>query len=235
MKTLLVLGTAILMSSVCGAQTLDEIVKKNYSALGAEGLEKAKTIYMEGKASQMGMEMPMVMQMKQPDKVRVVTTFNGMDIVMAYDGVKGYMINPMTGASDPVELPAEQLGDVQRYNMFHNQLLEQFNGGKLKLLGEEDVNGQPAYKLEVAAAEEGKPSYIFIDKGSNLIVKTTATVNQMGQDFEVETYTKEYSDINGIKFPKVTSSFVNGMEAGGMTFDKIEIDREMNDSIFSLK
>ncbi len=110
MKKLLVLGTAILMASVCGAQTLDEIINKNYSALGAEKLEKAKTIYMEGRASQMGMEMPMVMQMKQPDKVKVVTTFNGMDIILAYDGVKGYMVNPMTGASDPVELPAGAAG-----------------------------------------------------------------------------------------------------------------------------
>jgi outer membrane lipoprotein-sorting protein len=234
MKKLLVLGTAILMASVCGAQTLDEIINKNYSALGAEALGKAKTIYMEGRASQMGMEMQMVMQMKQPDKVRVVTTFNGMDIVVAYDGVKGYMVNPMTGATDPVELPQEQLGDVQRYNMFHNQVLEQFRAGKLKLLGEEDVNGQPAYKIE-AAAEEGNPSYIFIDKGSSMIVKTVATVNQMGQDYEVETYTKEYMDVSGIKFPKVTTSFVNGMEAGGMTFDKVEIDREMDDSIFTLK
>jgi len=234
MKKLLVLGTAILMASVCSAQTLDEIINKNYSALGAEKLEKAKTIYMEGRASQMGMEMPMVMQMKQPDKVKVVTTFNGMDIILAYDGVKGYMVNPMTGASDPVELPQEQLGDVQRYNMFHNQLLDQFRAGKLKLLGEEDVNGQPAYKIE-ATGEEGKPSYIFIDKASSMIVKAVATVNQMGQDYEVETYTKEYMDVNGIKFPKVTTSFVNGMEAGGMTFDKVEIDREMDDSIFTLK
>lgn len=234
MKKFLVLGTAILMASVCGAQTLDEIINKNYSALGAESLEKAKTIYMEGRASQMGMEMPMVMQMKQPDKVRVVTTFNGMDIILAYDGVKGYMLNPMTGATAPVELPQEQLGDVQRYNMFHNQLLDQFRAGKLKLLGEEDVNGKPAFKIETAA-EEGKPSYIFIDKATSMIVKAVATVNQMGQDYEVETYTKEYMDVNGIKFPKVTTSFVNGMEAGGMTFDKVEIDREMDDSIFTLK
>jgi len=234
MKKLLVLGTAILMASVCGAQTLDEIINKNYSALGAEALEKAKTIYMEGRASQMGMEIPMVMLMKQPDKVKVVTTVNGMDIVMSYDGVKGYMINPMSGATDPVELPQEQLGDVQRYNMFHNQLLDQFRAGNLKLLGEEEVNGQPAFKIE-AAGEEGKPSYIFIDKGSSMIVKTLAKVNQMGQDYEVETYIKEYMEVSGIKFPKVSNSFVNGMEAGEITFDKVEIDREMDDSIFTLK
>ncbi|HUW93462.1 MAG TPA: hypothetical protein VMV74_09870 [Bacteroidales bacterium] len=234
MKNFLVLISAIMMASVCGAQTLDEIINKNYSALGSEILEKAKTIYIEGRATQMGMEMPMVMQMKQPDKVKVVTTFNGMDIVMAYDGVKGYMINPMAGATDPVELPQEQLGDIQRYNMFRNQLLDEFRNGKLKLMGEEEVNSKPAFKIMVSA-EEGVPSYIFIDKESSMIVKTTATVNQMGQDYEVETYTKEYMDVNGIKFQKATTSFVNGEETGGMIFDKVEIDREIDDSVFSLK
>lgn len=234
MKKFLVLVSVIMMASVCSAQTLDEIINKNYLAVGADILEKAKTIYIEGRATQMGMEMPMVMQIKNPDKVKVVTTFNGMDIVLAYDGVKGYMINPMTGATDPVELPQEQLANVQQYNLFHNQLLDKFKAGKLKLLGEEEVDGKPAFKIEVTDAE-GVPSYIYIDKGSSMIVKTTATVNQMGQDYEVESYTKEYMDVNGIKFPKTTISFVNGIEAGGMTFDKVEIDRELDDSIFSLK
>ncbi len=234
MKKLLVLVSALLLTSFCSGQTLDEIINKNYSALGSEKLGKASTIYIEGRATQMGMEMPIVMHIKQPDKVKVVTTYNGMDIVLAYDGVKGYMINPMTGATDAVELPQEQLGDVQRYNMFRNELLDNFRLEKLKLMGEEEVSGKPAFKI-MMTDESGTLSYIFIDKESNMIVKATTTVNQMGQDYEVETYTKEYMDINGIKFPKLTTSFVNGMEAGGMTFDKVEIDKPMDDAIFTIK
>jgi len=234
MKKLLVLVPALLIASFCSAQTLDEIINKNYSALGSEKLEKATTIYIEGRASQMGIEMPMVLHIKQPDKVKVVTTYNGMDIVLAYDGVKGYMINPMTGATEAVELPQEQLSSVQQYNMFRNELLDNFRSGKLKLMDGEEVNGKPAFKI-MMTDDEGKASYIFIDKESNMIVKATTTVNQMGQDYEVETYTKEYMDVNGIKFPKVTTSFVNGMEAGGMTFDKVEIDTPMDDAIFSIK
>ena len=35
-------------------------------------------------------------------------------------------------------------------------------------------------------------------------------------------------DVNGVKFAKVINQMVNGMELGGMTFDKVEIDREID-------
>lgn len=234
MKRFLVLAPALLLVSLCSSQTLDEIVNKSYAASGSELLDKAVTISVEGRATQMGIEMPMVMLMKRPDKIKVTTTYNGMDIIVAYDGQKAYMVNPLMGATDPVELPQDQASSLQKDNMFRNQLLDYFRAGKLVLSGEEDVNGKPAFKIMVSG-DEGSPSYIFVDKESYLTVKTTATVIQMGQEMEVETFINEYTDINGVKFPKVTASFVNGMEAGGMTFDKIEIDKPIEDSVFVIK
>ena len=57
------------------------------------------------------------------------------------------MINPLTGATDPVEMPAEQLASIQDYNMFRDHMLDNFKAGRVKLEGVEDVNGKPAYKL----------------------------------------------------------------------------------------
>jgi len=65
-------------------------------------------------------------------------------------------------------------------------------------------------------------------------VKTTAKVNQMGQEMEVESYITEYIDISGVKFPKVIKQMVNGMELGGMTFKVVELDKPMEDSIFKI-
>lgn len=233
MKKLLALLPLLLIASVTGAQTLDEIINKNSRATGTELLEKAKTIYVEGKAVQMGMEMPMKMYMKQPDKIKVVVTYNGMEIITLFDGQKGYMVNPLMGSTEPVEVPQEQLGNIKGNNMFHNQLLDNFKAGKLSLMGSEDVNGKPAFKI-MATVEGGTPIYFFVDKESYLTVKTTTTVNQMGQDMEVESYIKEYHDINGIKFPKVTVSFVNGSEMGSTSLDKVEIDKPIEDSVFTL-
>ena len=54
----------------------------------------------------------------------------------------------------------------------HNQLMNYFKKGQLTLEGEENVNGKPAYKLK-ANVEGAIPIYMFIDKGSYLLVKTS--------------------------------------------------------------
>jgi hypothetical protein len=57
----------------------------------------------------------------------------------------------------------------------------------------------------------------------------------MGQDMEVESYVKEYTDVDGVRFGKVITQFVNGMELGGMVFDKIELNKEIEDSVFTIE
>ena len=143
------------------------------------------------------------------------------------------MINPLSGTTDPVEMSAEQLAGVQDYNMFRDNMLDNFKAGRVKLEGVEDVNGKPAYKLSVTD-EAGTVTGAFIDKESFLTVKTTAKVNQMGQEMEVESYMTEYMDVNGVKFPKVIKMMVDGMELGGMTYDKVEIDKVLDDSVFKI-
>jgi hypothetical protein len=234
MKKSIILLITLLVVSVCNAQTLDEIVKKYSTANGIDKLEKASTICMEGKAMQMGTELPMSIIVKRPDKVKVVIAYNGIEIITMYDGVKGYMINPLTGMDEPVEIPAEQLGSVQEYNMFRSSFLDAFQAGRVKLEGEEEVDGKPAYKVAITD-EAGTVTYAYIDKDSFLTVKTTRKVNQMGQDMEVESYVKEYTDVDGVMFGKVITQFVNGMELGGMVFDKIELNKEIEDSVFTIE
>ena len=233
MKKLIILLPALLVASVCSAQSLDEIIKKYYAANGTEILEKASTIYIEGQMSQMGTEMPMIISVKKPNKVKVVFSFSGMDIVQAFDGEKGYMVNPLSGSTDPVEMTAKELIGVQDYNMFRDNVLDNFKAGRVKLEGVEDVNGKPAYKLTVTD-EAGTVTGAFIDKESFLTVKTTAKVNQMGQEMEVESYITEYMDISGVKFAKVIKQMVNGMELGGMTFTLVELDKPLDDSVFKI-
>lgn len=233
MKKSIFLMVSLLVASVCSAQTLDEIVNKYYAANGSENLEKATTLVMEGRVSQMGTEMPMSIMVKKPGMVKMIITYSGMEIITAYDGEKGFMVNPLAGMTEPMEIPAEQLGGIQEYNMFRDNLLEAFKDGRLKLEGEEDVDGKPAFKLTITD-EDGTSSAVFVDKESFLTVKTVTSVEQMGQVMEVESYIKEYMEVGGVKFGKVVTQMVDGMELGGMTIDKIELDTPIDDSVFRL-
>jgi outer membrane lipoprotein-sorting protein len=231
-KPVFVLG-GLILAFVINAQSLDEIVKNYSVAMKSEKLASVTSIKITGKMSAMGMEMPMVMYMKNPNKIRVTYSFNGQEMVSVFDGEKGYMVNPMMGSSDPVELTGDQLKQVQSNNVYKDQLSDYFKNGKLTLEGEENVNDKPAFKLKANVGNS--PIYMFLDKASYMLVKTSATVNQMGNSMNVDTYMTDYVDTNGVILPKKTTAMANGMEAGVITFDKIEVNTPMEDSIFKIK
>ncbi|MEI6049203.1 MAG: hypothetical protein WCS03_09930 [Bacteroidota bacterium] len=232
MKKLLFVLAGLITISAINAQSLDEIVKNYSTAMKSDKLAGVTSIKITGKMSAMGMEMPMVMFMKNPNKIKVTYSFNGQDMVSVFDGEKGYMINPMTGSSDPVELTGDQLTQVQNNNIYKNQINDFFKTGQLTLEGEENVNDKPAFKLKANVGTT--PIYMFLDKGSYMLVKTTATVDQMGTSMNIDTYMTDYVDIDGVILPKKTTAMANGMEAAVITFDNIEVNIPMDDSVFKI-
>ena len=56
----------------------------------------------------------------------------------------------------------------------------------------------------------------------------------MGQEMLVESYVRERKEFNGVKFGTKIVQFVEGSELGGMTFQTVEFDTPMEDSIFKL-
>ena len=66
-------------------------------------------------------------------------------------------------------------------------------------------------------------------------MKTNSSVDQMGTTQNVDTFLSDYTDISGVVLPKKTSMMANGMEAMNMTFDKVEVNVPIEDSIFKVK
>ena len=232
MKKLLLLTTLLLTAVLINAQSLEEIVKKYSVANKLDKVSSFQTIKITGKVTMMGMELPMEIWMKNPSKVKTVTNINGQEMIQAYDGTKGYMVNPMSGSTDPVEMPADAVNSLEKNNVFTNYMAEYLKEGKLKLLGEESVNGKPAFKIQAAIGEAN--ATMFLDKESYLLVKTTAEVNQNGQAITIESFPSNYTDNNGIYLPMKTTASFSGMDMV-TEFSKVEVNIPMDDSIFTLK
>jgi outer membrane lipoprotein-sorting protein len=233
MKKVLLFMAGLIAAVAVNAQSLDQIVKSHEAAMKSDKLAGITTIKISGKVSAMGMEMPMTMYMKNPNKIKVAYSFNGQDMVSVFDGEKGYMVNPMTGSSAPVELTGDPLTQIQNNNLFKNQIADFFKSGKLTLEGQENVNDKPTFKLKANIG--ANPVYLFIDKSSYLLVKTSATVEQMGAAMNVDSYPSDYVDVKGVILPKKTTAKANGMDASVITFDTIEVNIPIEDSIFKIK
>ncbi|HLN21010.1 MAG TPA: hypothetical protein VK213_07960 [Bacteroidales bacterium] len=234
MKKVLFAITGLLLAATINAQSLEEIVNRYSKANMFDKLAKLSTMKITAKMSMpsMGVELPMQLWMKNPDKIRQVTSFNGQDIISAFNGTKGYTINPMAGSSTPVEMSATEVKQAKVNMVFRNTLMESFKAGKLTLMGEENVNNKPAFKIK--ADLEGIPAIIYIDKETYFVSKQSITANQGGMSVTVDTYPSDYKEVNGIIMPTKTSTSLQGMDAV-ITYEKIEVNIPMEDSIFNLK
>lgn len=229
MKKLIFIMTGLIMMSVISAQSLEEIVKKYTAANKLDQVANLKTIKITANMSMMGMEMPMVLMMKNPNKIKSVTTFNGQEMIQVYDGEKGWVVSPMTGSTDPVEMTPEQVKQTLRSSMFQNYMVNYLKNGQLALAGEENVKDKPAYKLK-ATVEGGTVIDMFIDKSSYLLVKTSTTASGM----TMESYPSDYTDTNGFMIPMKTTTSAQGMDIL-INFTKVEVDIPMEDSLFTIK
>jgi len=233
MKKIFLILTCLISALMINAQSLDDIVKNYTKANKLDQVGNKKTIKITAKMSMMGMEMPMEIWMKNPNKIKSVMNMSGQEIIQAYDGEKGYSVNPMTGSTQPVEMGPEEIKQLLRNNNFENMLDKYLKNGQLEIAGEEAVNGKQTIKVK-ATIEPGTISYLFIDKASWLLVKQTMNVTQGGMPATIETYPSDYKEINGMIMPMKTTTSVSGMEMV-INFTNVEVDIPMEDSIFKLK
>jgi len=233
MKRLILAATALFLFTVTQAQSLDEIVKKYSAANKLDKVSGFSTIKVTAKMSMMGMDIPIEMWMKNPNKVKTVTTMQGQEMVSVFDGEKGYTINPMTGSSSPVEMSPDMVKQTLRGNYFQNYIVSYFKEGKLTLEGSESVNGKATFKIK-ANIDGTNVMYMFIDKETYLMQKSSININQNGTDVTVESFPSDYKETNGILLPMKTTSSFSGMEMVTI-FEKVEVNIPMDDSIFKVK
>ena len=233
---LLALGAA-LMSWGAAAQTLDEVLAKNYEARG--GLDKILAVQsarLTGKMTMgQGMEAPFVMQWKRPDKLRLEFTLQGMTGVQAFDGKTGWMLMPFLGKTDPEKMSEEDVKNIQEQADFDGELVNwKDKGYEVELLGEEPVEGTEAYKVKVTKPN-GDTSIFYLDAEYYLEIKSEGKRTVRGQEVEYEASMGDYKEVDGLMIPHSISSKAKGMPEGQtITIDKVELDVPIDDSIFAM-
>jgi outer membrane lipoprotein-sorting protein len=234
MKNLILTIACMFLVSFLNAQTLEEIVKKYSAANKLDKLMALSTLKISLKTSAAGNDMQSEMWMKKPNKIKSVTSVGGQQIVLAFDGEKGYMINPLMGSPDPVELdPTMTRQQLTNRNLLQNNLETYLKEGKLALEPEEKVDNKPAFKIK-ENLDGGNVVYLYIDKVNYLPLKLSATITQMGQTVAVDSYPSDFKETNGIFLPMKTTASMAGIEVV-TTFEKVEVNIPIEDSIFKIK
>ncbi len=221
------------------ALTVDEIIEKNIEAKGGkERLEAVKATKATGKLFAMGgMEAPFVMYHKRPNNYRFEATIQGMSMVQAYDGETAWNIMPWTGSTEPQKASDMQAQTVKQQADMDGLLLNYKDKGyKIELIGKEDMEGTEVYHLRLSnlGMLEGMTIDMYLDAEYFLEIKQTMKGKYEGQDFDVTTVMGDYKEVDSMMMAHSIDVQMGGQTVSTLSMDKIEINPEINDSIFKM-
>lgn len=213
------------------AQNLDDVLKKHFEAVGQEKLMEKQTYSVKAKIQQMGMELPMEMKMKRPNKFRVEMEMQGQKMIQAFDGQKGWMIAPWI-SSEPQDLSGPELDQAMEQANIDGELYNyKEKGATASLLGKVNMDGSPMFNIKFTGKDGNVKNY-FIDAESYLVRIVKSKVSAQGQEMEVEQNLSEYKNIDGILMPmKIESKMPMG--SANVIFEEIKFGEKFDDSIFA--
>ncbi|HVS64066.1 MAG TPA: hypothetical protein VMT85_11260 [Thermoanaerobaculia bacterium] len=214
--------------------SLDQVLDRYYEALGGESAWAAVTsTHQKGTMQMMGMEAPIEIWSKRPEKLRLEFTMQGMTGIQAIDGDSGWQVMPFMGSTEPEPMPAEMLEMMSSDVDIDGPLFGwKEKGHQVELVGQEDVEGTPAYKLHVTLANGVELDY-FLDAEHFVPIQTTIDATFQGQEFETTTTISDYKQVGDLMIPHSMQS-ESPMGTQTITVQEVEINPEIEDSFFAM-
>ncbi|HEX4964227.1 MAG TPA: hypothetical protein VF173_25615 [Thermoanaerobaculia bacterium] len=236
-KTFAWLLVAGLTSAAAWAQTADEIIEKHLKAMG--GKDKLKAVQSERITGKMvmgqGMEAPFTMEMSRPNRMRMEFTFQGMTGVQAFDGKTAWSVMPFMGKTEPEAMPEDETKRLQEQGNMDGLLMDYKEHGRtVELVGKEELEGTPVYKLKVTQ-KSGDVVYVYIDAEQYMQIKQTGKSKVRGQEVESEVIFGDFKTVDGLVFPYSIEQKAAGMPGGMvMTVSKIELNPSVTDARYTM-
>jgi hypothetical protein len=238
-----------------------EIVDKNVSARGglqawravqalsmtgkmdAGGNERA-TLPMPGRRSGPQMppprpteqvQLPFLLELKRPNKMRVELQFQGQTALQVFDGTNGWKLRPFLGRKDVEPFtPEEMKGTLLDADLDGPLVDYAAKGIKVELEGVEKVEGRDAYKLKLTMTSD-RVRHVWIDAETFLDVKVEGVPRRMdGRMHPVEIYLRDYKSVNGLLLPYVVETSVQGFRpTHKMAIETVTVNPKLEDALFS--
>src|ERR1700730_17047177 len=209
------------------AQTADEIVSKYVKTIG--GMDKIAAIQSYRRTGKFtgggGFEARVLEEKKRPNQVRREFSFQGMTGVTAYDGKKGWKVEPWQGKKDPEPLGEEEMKAIIEECDFEGPLVNyQTKGNKVEYVGTEPVEGTDAYKLKVTL-KSGDVEAFYMDTDYFVPIKIETKRFVRGEEREYETSLGDYQESGGWYQPYSYETNAKGSpNKQKITYEKVEVN-----------
>jgi outer membrane lipoprotein-sorting protein len=237
-RVLILWAAAAIFCLPAAAQTVDEVIAKTIAARG--GLDKIKALQSVTFTGRIeigqGMEAPFTLRVKRENQMRMEFTIQGMTATQAYDGKAGWQVMPFTGKTDAEPLAGDELKDAEEQaDLIEGPLVDyKKKGNTVELLGKEDLEGSPAYKLKVTL-KNGDVITDYIDADSYLEVKENSKRSIRGTETEIEETIGDYKAVGGLMWPYALEQGAKGSpQKQKIIIEKIELNTPLEDAMFKM-
>jgi len=230
--------TAATTSQAQATLSAAQIVEKNIAARGGlTAWHSVQTMTMEGTLDAGGKPnhaLPFVMKMKRSHKSRLEITFKDQTSVQVYDGGQGWKIRPFLNRNEVEPFTKAEANSAEATDDLDGPLVDYAaKGTKISLVGSEQVEGHPAYKLKLTL-RNGEQRNLWIDAGSFLELKADGAPRVFdGKKHDVAIYYRDYTSEHGLVVPHVLETAVQGAKATyKIQISQVVVNEAISDSLF---
>lgn len=214
--------------------TADEIIATYLENTGGKDNWKAlKSMRIEGKMAQMGMEFPGVVMEMPPNKQRIEINIQGQMMIQAYDGETAWWINPFMGGPDAQPMPAEMASEFTKQSFEDDFIDYAEKGHTVELLGQTEVDGVMTYELKLTKKDGTEEFHYFEPEYLVPIMQKSIISEGQMKGQAAETYLSDYEEYEGFMIPMYIESKLGGATQFSMTVTKIELNPELDEALFA--
>ncbi len=181
--------------------------------------------------------MRILYEAKRTNMVREEFGFGGMVGITAYDGTKGWKVEPFNGRKDVQPVTEDDMRGLIEDAEFEDPLLSYAReGNKLEYLGTDEVDGTDVYKLRLTLASNGDVRTYYIDKDYYLPIKYDVKRVIRGAEREFEVTVGNFKPVNGWYLPYAMTIGDKGSPASdraNFEFTSIEANVTLDNSLFT--
>ena len=188
-------------------------------------------------------QLPFLMELKRPGKMRVEIEFSGQTAVQVFDGKNGWKLRPYLGRNDVEPYTAEEAKGTPLASDLDGPLIDYAaKGNKVELEAIERVEGNDCYKIKLTL-KSGAVTHAWINAKTFLEAKMEGQPKLVdGVYHPVEVYYRDYRNVNGLQIPFVLETRVLPVRMGQhesaaqsekTVIEKVTVNPKLDDALFT--
>lgn len=191
-------------------------------------------------------QLPFVMELARPRRMRLELQFEGKTAVQVYDGANGWKLRPYLNRLEVEPYTDEELSRASTQSDLDGPLVDYAaKGTRIELAGMEKVEDRDTYNLKLTM-KNGQTMHVWVDVQTFLEAKVEGQPRRLdGKLHPVEVYYRDYRSVDGLKIPFLLETRVLSVDEPGqkvravaypaekIVIEKVVVNPRLDASLFS--